>query len=225
LQRSVLIVDTNRQRAFEMLRPFVEAGHLVRIAWDFFDAKEALATYQPDLLVTAVRLGSHNGLHLVVLGRAERREMVAIVVDAQWDPVLESETRNVGGIYLAGIVDANDIAARAASSWNAPWSTPRRWPRMSVPRGMPATVARNAAQLIDVSYGGLRLELSEDAAVQLPDVLEVALPDLGISVNAHPLWIEASGGRWCCGVEIRETDAQALATWRGVVDSLTPPLH
>lgn len=218
MQRSILIVDTNRQRAFEMLRPFVAAGHVVRTAWDFFDAKEALTTYRPDLLISPVRLGSHKGLELVALGRATRREMVAVVIDTNWDPVIETETRNLGAIYLAGSIDAEDIAARASTAWNAPFSTPRRWPRRNVPDGLSVRVGQSVGQLVDVSYGGLRLELSEDAATTLPDVLELGMPELGITLNAHPLWLEASGGRWWCGVEIRETDARQLATWHGVVD-------
>jgi hypothetical protein len=52
-----------------------------------------------DALVTAERLGSHNGLHLVIRGRATRR-LAAVVTCTESDPVLAADARELGATCL-----------------------------------------------------------------------------------------------------------------------------
>ena len=95
----VLLVDTNRDSETE--RVLRSAGHFVTRAFGFEEAKRWLRFAPPDLLMTDVRLGAYNGLHLVIRARAEHPGMLAIVVDADHDPVLEREANDAGATYVA----------------------------------------------------------------------------------------------------------------------------
>jgi DNA-binding NtrC family response regulator len=103
----VLLVDANRDSGTEQV--LKSAGHLVTRAFGFEEAKRWLQFSPPDLLMTDVRLGAYNGLHLVLRARAQHPEMPAIVVDADHDPVLEREAGEAGATYVAKPFEAGSL--------------------------------------------------------------------------------------------------------------------
>ena len=120
----VLLVDADLDSGTECaLR---SAGHLVTRAFGFEDAKRQLQFEPPDLLMTDVRLGAYNGLHLVIRAHAEHPEMPAIVVDADHDPVLEREASDVGAAYVARPLEARSLLPIVlASAEMRPRSNPK----------------------------------------------------------------------------------------------------
>jgi DNA-binding NtrC family response regulator len=105
----VVNADHDRLRATEQV--LVSAGFLVTCASSFEQAKRGLRLAPPDLLVTDVRLGAYNGLHLVVRAHSDRPSMPAIVLDVQYDQVLESETKNAGAVYVGKPLGADPLVA------------------------------------------------------------------------------------------------------------------
>ena len=103
----VLLVDANRDSETEQV--LKSAGHLVTRAFGFEEAKRCLQFAPPDLLMTDVRLGAYNGLHLVLRAHAQHPEMRAIVVDADHDPVLEREASEAGATYVAKPFEADSL--------------------------------------------------------------------------------------------------------------------
>lgn len=90
-------------------------GLVVRVASGFLDAREALAHDPPDVLVTELRLGAYNGLHLALRGKAVRPGMKAIVVTRTADPVLQKEAAGIGAELLVREPDTTWIASLLAS--------------------------------------------------------------------------------------------------------------
>jgi DNA-binding NtrC family response regulator len=76
------------------------AGYHVVAAVGFDEARRALDRIEPTVLVTSVRLGSYNGLHLVVRSRVSRPAMSAILTHDVLDPVLEDEARKQEATFL-----------------------------------------------------------------------------------------------------------------------------
>ena len=90
----VLIVDDDAGTR-EGLAELLESAGYETIAADGFEfARWVLRTDPPDLLITDIRLGEYNGLHLIITGQAA---VLAIVISGFTDPVLRSESRGVGG--------------------------------------------------------------------------------------------------------------------------------
>jgi DNA-binding NtrC family response regulator len=92
-QTSVLIVESDPVELAESIRLLQAAGYRVVSASAFDEAKQKLASDSPDLLITGVRLGPYNGLHLILRSRADHPDMAAIVTTRFPDAVLEAETR------------------------------------------------------------------------------------------------------------------------------------
>ena len=74
----ILLVETDRAAATVADHVLTNAGY--RVAWvdSFADAIRQSTADCPDLMITALRLGPFNGLHLVLRCRASDAEMPAV---------------------------------------------------------------------------------------------------------------------------------------------------
>lgn len=168
----------------------------------------------PEMLVTDVRLGPYNGLHLVAMARVEFPRTAAIVIGAA-DHVLEIEATGLGARYLAGPVtpQALENAIAEMLSLDRPR---RRWPRKRLPQEVPAVVGGWPARLLDVSYGGACLEVF--GATLPADSVDVVIPGLGVDLMGQRVWSHRADPLQpvSCGVEFHTTDAR----WQSYVDTV-----
>jgi CheY-like chemotaxis protein len=120
----------DRERTVVLLET---AGYQVAAASNFEEAKQFLANQAPDVLITDLRLGSYNGLHLVLRSRTDHPDMAALVTSRFPDPVLEAEAEREHARFLlrpikdAELLDAitsSLAASRAASSREAETGPP-----------------------------------------------------------------------------------------------------
>ena len=95
----------------------------------------------------------------------------------------------------------------------------RRWPRKRAE--LPATVLSGSARVVELSYGGVKLEMPRPPGPGRTP-LEIKLPTFGVSVQAVACWshLAEEGGSWRCGAEVAPIDSDATRTWRWIVDSL-----
>jgi len=111
-QRCVLVVDSDPSDLSSTVSLLEGAGYRVATASAFDEAKQLLATESPDLLITGLRLGPYNGLHLILRSRADHPEMAAIVMTHFSDPVLEAEAqRQQAGFLLRPVGDREFLDA------------------------------------------------------------------------------------------------------------------
>ena len=98
--KRVLIVDDD-EALLQLITGWVRgAGHEVVPFNSFETARTYLATAQPDVMISDVRLGAFNGIQLVVFAKLQRPEMVAVVSTGYDDPVLREEAAKTGAAYL-----------------------------------------------------------------------------------------------------------------------------
>lgn len=93
----VLIVDDDASTRLGLSELLRTAGYGTYEASTFHEAVEALRDYAPDLLITDIRLGSFNGLHLLI--RAPN-DLPVIITTGFGDPILEREARRHGAEYV-----------------------------------------------------------------------------------------------------------------------------
>ena len=65
MAQKILIVDDNASTREELAKLLVDAGFEALSAASVPDAMRVLATAQPHLLITEIRLDTYNGLHLI----------------------------------------------------------------------------------------------------------------------------------------------------------------
>ena len=159
----ILLVDPESTTVAATESALVEAGH--RVAWvsTFEEATKQLSLGYPDLLITAVRLGAFNGLHLLIRFRAEHPDVPAIVMDAMAD--LTTDMRDRATRFLAPPIDRASLAGLVSELLAG--RTPRdpdslrRWPRKRAE--LPAIIHRTSpGSLSSVTVGSAEMTAAPD---------------------------------------------------------------
>jgi hypothetical protein len=106
-----------------------------------------------------------------------------------------------------------------ASAPNALFSATRRWARKPVTRQLKAWIQDFPVRILDISYGGLRLEMERTPEERLPHSLSVTLPTSNVAIDVNVVWQKPSGDSgWLCGAAIPDPSA---STWRQLVDAVS----
>jgi two-component system response regulator GlrR len=97
----ILLVEPDSRSSAATEQALSAAGYPTVSVRDFNDATRRLAVERPDLLVTAVRLGEFNGLHLVLRCGADHPDMPMIVTGDEEDPALAAEVARYGARFIS----------------------------------------------------------------------------------------------------------------------------
>jgi DNA-binding response OmpR family regulator len=214
----ILVVGTTAERIARVTDPLTDA-YDVFTAVGFREALQALGDRSPSLMISEVRLEEFNGLHLMIRAQTSHSAMRVILIDRTSDPVLQSEAHRHGALYLVEPVDGVELLEHV-SRMQSEVTPHRRFPRKSLAVDqLVAQVARGSVPVVDLSYGGLRLEVLDPSDVG--SGIDVIVPGFEVAVRARPVWTcPAPSGRFWCGAELSESNPQAVSVWRRLVDSV-----
>ena len=219
MRQKILIVDDDESIRLGLAALLADAGYETLTASSVPTAIRVLETERPDLLVVDIRLGEYNGLQLIAMGP---QRIPAIVVTGFDDPVLEADARRLGADYLLKPVSISTlrglVARRLAKSAADGFVPARRWSRKDVDGYVPVQLENTPARLLDVGYGGARLEVPRSIGSVLPRAFTLTFPTRGLSVPVDVVW-ERRGAEttWLCGAAIGEP---VQSQWRAIVDTL-----
>ena len=216
----ILVLDDDEHALSGIVEMLRDAGHNVTGAATYDAAKRLLGLGSFDLLVTDVRLRAFNGLHLVMQTRQEHPEMAIIIITGYDDPMIELEA----GRYNAAFVKKPLKPTQFLETVNQALTgirRQRRWPRKRVVGGFRVTAAGRPAAVVDVCYGGLRLELPDRRA--LPPTFDIEVAGIGLHLEVQPVWTEPApeSGGTLCGAALAAEHSPEARTWRAIVDRLS----
>lgn len=107
---SALIIDPVLSDAMFSVAAATSLGFRVTVADTFQGALERLRV-PPALLIADIRLGEYNGLHLVLRGKAAKRDLAAIVTSGVADLVLQSEAEQLGATFVLKPMATRELRA------------------------------------------------------------------------------------------------------------------
>jgi two-component system response regulator RegA len=213
----ILVVTTSVTTSEAVVNLLRTLGYDVRSACGFQAAAQALSEYAPEFLVSDLRLGAFNALHLAIRHRYNHPAMQTIVLDCVHDAGIEQEAKRQGAVYLVEPIDATELLARLSETLAAN-GPPRRWPRKAPSSALAAEIEKEPARIIDLSYGGVRVEMPEGAGV--PATFDLTLPERDLVVRMKSVWTRAASRGWTWyGAETFDNDPVTVELWRRVVDS------
>ena len=218
--RRILIVDDDDTTRRGLVALMAGAGFVALPAGSLQEATAALERETPDLIITDIRLQGYNGLQILAMGS---RPIPAIVVTGYPDRSIEADARKMGAEYLLKPISPASLLALVqqkleASTPNAIFSATRRYTRKPV-RHLKAWVQDLPVRILDVSYGGLRLEIERTPKERLPRSLSMTLPTSNVAIDMNVVWQKPSGtSGWLCGAAIPDT---SQTTWRQLVDAVS----
>jgi DNA-binding response OmpR family regulator len=214
-----LIVEDHEATRLGLRTLLTNAGYDVLSANTFAEGRRLLVEQTPDLMIADLRLGEYNGLQLVA---SAPLAVPSIIVTGFPDAVLQAEALKLGARYITKPIATEALLALidemivSAGQRQSRGST-RRWDRKPVAGKISAEVDHAQARIVDVSYGGVRLEVERDQSLPTSFRITVASPALSIDVDL--VWETRSGDRrWVCGAAISSGNAAAVQDWATLVD-------
>jgi CheY-like chemotaxis protein len=214
----ILIVDDDEPTRVGLAMLLEDAGYETITASTVPTAIKLLSEAHPDLLLVDIRLDEYNGLHLV----ATRPEPIpAIVLTGFADPAIEADARRLGAEFLLKPISPSVLTSlvRRVLSEGRVGSAIRRWPRKAVMKEVRVDVDDAAARMLDVSYGGVCVEMRRSAGAGPPGAFRMFLPHAEMPVPVEVVWSRRRDATtWLCGGMVADAVA---ASWRMVVDTIT----
>lgn len=214
-----LVVTSNRDLRDEVMRWLLAAGYSAVPATDFKSARQELDTLHPELLISDVKLEAYNGLHLVIWIRGRGLSTRAVLI-GEPDSVLQREAEREGAAFLSPPLQEAELLS-VVSSILTRFRPARRSPRKQVT--LDATVDGVPASVTDLSYEGLRIELSDAESIILPHFFTVRLPEFQIACRLQRVWTGRPAGApgvLRCGAVFPRHDSPGPDVWRDLVDAL-----
>lgn len=219
VRRQALVVAPDAELGTTLADWLAVAGYNTVIVRTFAAARAELDAASPDLLVTELKLGAYNGLHLAIRARS-RKAKAPVIVIGDPDPVLQAEAEHQQAAYLTRPVDERVLLATIRQI-EADYRPTRRSPRKRVAM-LEAMINEVQARVVDVSYEGLRLQLPEQPISMIPPYFMLRVPMFNVSCRAQRVWTQDApdkNGMWCGATLVGGDPASAVA-WRTLVDSV-----
>jgi CheY-like chemotaxis protein len=216
----ILVLDDDDSALAGIVELLRDAGYLVTGVTTYDAAKRLLALDLYDLLITDIRLRGFNGLHLVRQSHRDRPEMGIIIISGYDEPMIEVEAGRYGAEFVRKPIKPAAFLQTVARCL-ADVRRQRRWPRKRVVGGFRVTANGRPAAVVDVCYGGLRLEVPEGG--ELPNAFEIEIAGIGLQLPVEAVWTQPAqeGGAVMCGAALATEETPAARTWRAIVDRLS----
>ena len=107
---TALVVEPSVAETLFLVSSLSELGFQVNVSDNFRDARARLMS-GPALLVTELRLGEYNGLHLVFRAKSIRSDMAAIIRTQIGDPLLQLEAERMGATFVLKTTSPGEFRA------------------------------------------------------------------------------------------------------------------
>ena len=223
-----IVVDADLSELRRTEQALEQVGFVVMGAGSFAQAKSLLVSITPEVVIADIKLEAFNGLHLAALCAVWRPATPFIATHNIYDPVLEADARRLNASYVVktpGREDLTRTTVELLQSHRQGHDAVRRSHRKLAPTSTVVQIDASAAEVIDVSYGGVRLKLqsaSRPSDERVPDSFDIVFPDQAFSLRAARIWAahDSQTGGWLCGADVSQSDSQQLERWREFVDSV-----
>jgi DNA-binding response OmpR family regulator len=223
-----IVVDADLTELRKTEQALERVGFVVMGAGSFAQAKSLLVSITPEIVIADIKLEAFNGLHLAALCAVWRPATPFVATHSIFDPVLEADARRLNASYVvktSGREDLTRTAVELLQSHRQGHEAIRRSHRKLAPTSTVVQIDASAAEVIDVSYGGVRLKLQSAARPtdeRVPESFDIVFPDQTFSLRAARIWAahDSQTGGWLCGADVSQSDSQQLQRWREFVDSV-----
>ena len=215
----VLVLDDDEHALSGIVELLRDAKFLVTAATNYEAARRLLAMGSYDLLVSDVRLRGFNGINLIRQCAAEHGEMALVIITGYDEPTIEFEAGRYGAKFVKKPIQPTEFLNTINDALSKV-RRQRRWTRKRVVQGFRVTAHGHPAAVVDVCYGGLRLEVAN--VDELPSSFDVEVGGIGLHFEVDCVWAShSSDGSIVCGAALATDATPAARTWRAIVDRLS----
>lgn len=215
----ILVLDDDSNTVSGIVEMLRDAGYQATGTGTYDAARRLLGLASYDLLITDVRLRGFNGLNLVRQCAGDHPDMSVIIMTGFDQSMMEMEAARYGATFLRKPIVFEQLMT-VVSECLARVRGQRRWLRKRVAAGFRVVANGQPAAVVDVSYGGLRLEMTPTDG--LPDSFDVEVAAVGLNLPVDRVWVKPSpdGTTLVCGAALAADSTPEARAWRAIVDRL-----
>jgi len=216
----ILVVDEDPIALQESVDALKRGDHVVAGAATPDDASWWLSGWPVDLVIVPARFQDASGVQLLLNARAVQPEVSGLITGAAADPAVRNDAERYG-LQVASEPPTSEAFAGEVAAMMAGITRRQRWPRKVVSGRIAMRVGTEAGRLMDVSYGGLRFELSDESAV-LRSPVQLDFPRADLTLPADVIWSMRRSEDHACvfGASIA-AEPTSVAAWRAFVDRVS----
>lgn len=216
----ILVLDDDEHTLAGLVELLRDEEYLVTAAGTYDAAKRLLNLDAYDLLIADIRLRGFNGINLIRQSHADHPEMALMIITGYDEPMMEVEAGRYGAEFIRKPIKPADFLDAVSRSVHSV-RRKRRWPRKRIVGGFRVTADGKPAAVVDVCYGGLRLEIP--SGQNLPASFDVEVAGIGLHLQVEPVWWQPSDDAEAvvCGAALASDTSPAARTWRAIVDRLS----
>lgn len=215
----ILVAEQDDRSLHEAVDLLKRRDYVVAGASTLEEAQWWVSGWPVDLVVTSPRFGAASGLELVLSARANQPEVAGLIVGAQDQLPDPSDVRRYGLRTIQSPFNTEEFLASIAECL-AGIRRRQRWPRKEITAPVPMRIGDAAGKLMDVSYGGLKFELTDEPYV-LRSPVQIDFPRADLRLTAEVIWsARRANGRACVFGAAVAPDPAPAAEWRAFVDRL-----
>lgn len=216
----ILVLDDDENALSGIVELLRDAAYVVTGSETYDAAKRLLAIGSYDLFVSDVRLRGFNGINLVRQSAADHPDMALVIISGYDEPMMEIEAARYGARFVRKPIKPDEFLG-ACGDCLSRVRRKRRWTRRRVIGGFRVTAHGRPAAVVDVSYGGLRLEMA--GSQEPPDAFDVEVEGIDLRIEVETVWTRpsADGSSVTCGAALATDSTPAARTWRVIVDRLS----
>jgi CheY-like chemotaxis protein len=213
----VLVAEDHPFTRHEVVSVLQRRDYCVLCVANPIEVADTMKRWPVDLLITGTRMGSWYGLQVILTSRASQPDLAAIMVG---DGDGQSQQLDAGRHHVAVVprpIDPDEFLALVAERL-AGIRRRQRWPRKPVTSDVGVSISGQHGRLLDVSYGGCRVELPRAHDVLSP-IMRMSLAAPRIDIDAELIWsaMLPDGARCVAGISV-EQDPEPTGSWRQFVD-------
>ena len=108
---SALVVEPDASRRLRTVAALTSAGFQVIAAAAFDVARRSIVEHPPAVLVTALKLGEYNGLHLVLRARAAAPRTATLVTTDETGGLFRKDAQQAGATFVQDPVTTTQLLA------------------------------------------------------------------------------------------------------------------
>lgn len=213
----ILVLQDDTRTLSGLVHMLRDANYLVTGAATSDAAKRLLAIGAFDLLITDARLEKFNGSNIVRHTSEEHPGMAVLVMTDEDEPLSGFEARRSNAEVFRRPLHKQEFLSTVSRCLRMV-RRPRRWERKRVETTFRVHANGIPAGVIDVCYGGLRLEFKRTSTI--PERFDVEIGAIGLHLPVETVWTVKSADGMICGAALTTEGSPAARTWRAIVDRL-----
>jgi DNA-binding response OmpR family regulator len=215
----ILVAQEDERALHETVNLLKRRDYVVAGAPTPEEAQWWLSGWPVDLAVTSPTFGGSSGIQLILGARSNQPEVAGLIVGAEEQLPDRFDLRRHGLNAVAAPINPDEFLASVAECL-AGIRRRQRWPRKEITAPVPMRIGETAGKLMDVSYGGLKFELTDEPYV-LRSPVQIDFPRADLRLSAEVVWsARRANGRACVFGAAVTPDPAPAAEWRAFVDRI-----